>query len=190
MVFPLRAIAATLAFTLAGLLGFLFAPHLWELKAPNAIFYFVLVLNTFFSVRFFDALPPQGRDERVIDGILTALYLALAATIGWLLPFAVVATLLFAAATMKYVLLLPVMDRRDILYRKILIDALGFIMCLAALAATVWSDPFWAAWGVAFFFALANVYLLAVQPMYVDPRTPRSHLPDMKEARRTAPLDR
>lgn len=190
MVFPLRAIAATFAFALAGFLGFLFVPQPWPLKAPNALFYAVLVLNTFFSVRFFDALPPQGRDERTIDGVLAALYVALAATIGWLVGFAVVAVILFAAATLKYVRLLPVMDRRDILARKIAIDGLGLAMCIAGLVATLWWDALWAAWGMAIVFAVANVWLLALRPMYSDPRAPVSRMPDMKEARRTAPLDR
>jgi hypothetical protein len=190
LVFPFRALAATLAFAIAGLLGFVFAPQPWELRAPNTVFYAVLVLNTFYSIRFFDALPPQNRDERVIDAVLAVLYLALAAAIGWPVAFAVVATLLFAAATAKYVLLLPVMDRHDILTRKILIDGLGLLMCLAALAGTLLADPLWSAWGAAIVFALANVYLLRIRPMYADPRQPRSSLPDMKEARRAAPLDR
>jgi hypothetical protein len=181
---PRREIVAAVVFGLAGVAGFLFGPPPWGLKAPHAVFYATLVLNTFFSVRFFDPLPPQDRDERVIDGVLTLLYLALAATIGWLLPFAVVATLLFAAATLKYVLLLPVMDRRDILARKILIDALGLAMCVAMLIGSLLLEPLWTAWTAAIVFALANVYLLAVRPMYADPVAPQK-----SEARRAAPLN-
>jgi hypothetical protein len=162
LVFPFRALAATFGFALAGLLGFLFVPQPWAAKAPNAVFYAVLVLNTFYSVRFFDGLPPQARDERVIDGVLTVLYVGLAATIGTLVPFAAVATLLFAAAVAKYVLLLRVVDRRDILRRKILIDGLGLALCLATLIASLLFDPLWSAWTEALVFAAANVYLLAI----------------------------
>ena len=47
LVFPLRALAATVGFTVVGLLGLLLVPAPWTTKAPNAIFYAVLVLNTF-----------------------------------------------------------------------------------------------------------------------------------------------
>jgi hypothetical protein len=186
LVLPFRALAAAVGFGLAGLLGFLFAPQPWAAKAPNAIFYAVLVLNTFYSVRFFDALPPPDRDERIIDGVLTVLYVALAATIGALVLFATVATLLFLAAVAKYVLLLRVMDRSDILRRKILIDGLGVALCAAALVASLLFDPLWTAWAAALLFAAANVYLLAIRPMYVDWGVPPTPLPETQEARRAA----
>jgi hypothetical protein len=189
LVMPPRAIVAAAAFALAGLAGFLLAPHPWLFKLPHALFYAVLVLNTFFSIRFFDALPPQDRDERAIDAVLTVLYLVLAATIGWLVPFAFVATLLFAAATLKYVLLLPVMERHDILAPKIFIDGLGLAMCVAMLIGSLLFDPLWTAWTAAVAFALANVYLLAIRPMYADPRAALA-LPETTEARQAAPLKR
>jgi hypothetical protein len=180
---PFRAILATLAFAGAGILAFILVPQPWELKAPNAFFYSVLVLNTFFSIRFFDALPPKNRDERVIDTVLTVLYLGLAAAIGSLVPFAILAMLLFLAATAKYVFLLPVMpDRRDLLMRKISIDALGLAMCVVALLVALLADPLWSAWAMAVVFAAANVYLLAISPMYVDRPA------QMQEARQAAPL--
>ena len=187
LVFPVRALAAAFGFTLVGLLGFLFVPAPWAAKLPNAIFYAALVLNTFYSVRFFDALPPQDRDERIIDAVLAILYIALAATIGFHVWFAVVSTALFAAAVAKYVLLLRVIDRPDILRRKIVIDGLGLVMCAVTLVATRLFDPLWSAWAEALIFAAANVYLLAVRPMYADPALALSRLAEKKEARRAAP---
>jgi hypothetical protein len=184
--FPIRAVGATALFALAGIAGFFFAPAPWTAKAPNAVFYAVLVLNTFFSVRFFDALPPHPRDERAIDGLLAILYLALAAAIGTPLVFALISTLLFAAAVAKYVLLMPIMTRQDILRRKIRIDALGLVLCAATLAGTLVSDPLWSAWAAAALFALANVYLLAISPMYADPLA-SDWADKKKEARRAAP---
>jgi hypothetical protein len=186
LVFPFRALAAALGFAVVGLLGFLFVPQPWAAKAPNAVFYAVLVLNTFYSVRFFDALPPQDRDERIIDGALSLLYVALAATIGASLLFAAVGALLFVAAVAKYVLLLRVMDRHDILRRKILIDGLGLALCLATLIGGALFDPLWSAWAQAVVFAAANVYLLAVRPMYSDPTLTLTPLPETQEARRAA----
>jgi hypothetical protein len=167
-----RAVGATAAFALAGVAGLVLAPQPWAIKAPHAVFYAVLVLNTYFSIRFFESLQPKERDERAIDSTLVVLYLALAASMGAPLAFALVAVLLFAAATAKYVLLLPVMDRRDILIRKILIDGLGLALCLAMLLGTLLADPWWTAWAAAIIFAVANLYLLAIRPMYADPRQP------------------
>ena len=187
LVFPFRALAAAFGFSVVGLLGFLLVPAPWAAKAPNAVFYAVLVLNTFYSVRFFDALPPPDRDERIIDGILTVLYLALAGTIGLTVLFATVSTLLFIAAVAKYVLLLRVMARPDILRRKILIDGLGLVLCVATLIAALVFDPLWSAWAQALIFSAANLYLLAIRPMYVDPAIAVSRLAQTKEARRAAP---
>jgi hypothetical protein len=187
LAFPFRALAAASGFALAGILGFLLVPAPWAAKAPNAIFYAVLVLNTLYSVRFFEALPPQDRDERVIDAILTLLYVALAATIGLPVLFAAVSSALFVAAVGKYVLLLRVMDRRDILIRKIAIDGAGVALCAATLIGTLWFNPLWSAWAQALIFAAANVYLLAVRPMYADPAMAVSAFAQTKEARRAAP---
>jgi hypothetical protein len=167
--FPHRAVLATVVFSLAGLGGLLFAPSQWPAKAPNALFYAVLVFNTFFSVRFFDSLPPRDRDERLIDAVLTILYVALGAAIGSLAVFAALSTLLFAAAVAKYALLQPVMPgRRGLLRRKMRIDAVGGLLCVLSLAGSLLGAPLPSAWLQAVLFAAANVYLLAIDPMYVD----------------------
>jgi hypothetical protein len=161
-----RAAAATALFTLAGLLGTLLSPHPWPARLPNVLFYAVLVANTFFSIRFFAALPPADRDERLIDGLLVIAYCGLAAVIGAWTAFAIVSTLLFALAIAKYALLFGVVQRRNILRTKIAIDAAGLALCGATAVAAVVASPFWAAWIQAGVFAAANVYLLLVRPMY------------------------
>ena len=108
---PMRAVIATAVFGVAGLAGLLFAPAPWTLRFPNAVFYAVLVLNTFFSVRYFDAQPPQERDERVIDSILAVNYLALAAAIGSPAWFAVLSGLLFALGIVKYLRLVLILHQ-------------------------------------------------------------------------------
>jgi hypothetical protein len=47
-------------------------------------------------------------------------------------------------------------------------------------------EPTWSAWAAAIVFALANVYLLAVRPMYADLRATAD--PKASEARQAAPL--
>jgi len=161
-----RAAAATALFTFAGLLGTLLSPHPWPARLPNLLFYAVLVANTFFSIRFFAALPPADRDERLIDGLLVVAYCGLAAAIGAWTVFALVSTLLFALAIAKYARLFGIVQRPDILRTKIAIDATGLALCGATAVAAVLASPFWAAWLQAGVFAVANVYLLLVRPMY------------------------
>jgi hypothetical protein len=182
-VLPTRAVVAALAFAAAGVVGVLLSPQPWPAKSANAVFYAVLVFNTFFSIRFFDALPPRDRDERVIDGILAVSYLALAASIGAPLWFALLSTALFTAAVAKYALLFGVIDRTALLRRKIRIDGLGLVLCAATAIGSVW-NPAASAWVQAVVFAVANVYFLAIDPMYAD--IPDASAPK-KEARQAAP---
>jgi hypothetical protein len=165
-----RAIVATVVFTIALIAAFLLVPQPWAARLPNAVFYAVLVLNTFYSVRYFDAQPPQDRDERVIDTLLAVDYLALAAAIGAPLWFALLSALLFALSIGKYVLLLPVLDHPQPLHRKIRINSLGLAVCLATALGVWLVDPLRSAWAQAILFAAANVYLLWINPLYADRR--------------------
>lgn len=160
-----REIVATTIFALAGVAGTLSSGHPWSARLPTALFYAVLVFNTYFSIRFFSRLPPAGRDEAVIDGVLVILYVVLAFSIGSILAFSFVSTLLFAVAVLKYYLLLGVVDRRGIL-RKMAIDGLGVLLCAVAFAGSWLGYPLPSAWLQALLFGLANIYLLAVRPMY------------------------
>ena len=161
-----RETAAATLFSVAGIIGTLISAHAWSARLPTALFYAVLVVNTYFSIRFFSLPPPGRRDQTVIDGVLLALYVILAFSIGSILVFSLVSTLLFAAAVLKYALLLGVMDRREILTRKIAIDGLGLLLCAAAFAGSYLGYPLASAWLQALLFGLANIYLLAVRPMY------------------------
>ncbi len=164
-----REIGATVLFALAGLVGLVISPAPWAARLPNALFYAVLVVNTYYSVRFFDSLPPADRDERVVDGALAVVYVLLSLAIGSHAWFALASTLLFAIAIVKYALLTRVMDRRDILNRKMAIDATGLVLCAATLAGTFAGYSLASAWVQAIVFILANVYLLAIRPMYALP---------------------
>ncbi len=158
--------AATLLFVVAGIAGLWLAPGPLTVTAATALFYAVLLVNTYFSIRFFNGLPPEGRDERVVDGALVAIYVALGLTIGRALPFAFLTLMLFAVAIAKYQLMKPMGVRRDILDGKIAIDACGLLLCTLATAGVWLGYPEPSVWAQAIVFALANVYLLAIKPMY------------------------
>ena len=161
-----RESTATLIFSIAGLIGAWISDADWSVRLPTAMFYAVLVLNTFYSVRFFSLLPPLNRDERVIDGVLAIIYIVLAFSIGSVVLFSFVSMMLFAAATTKYILLLGIVERTDILRRKIAIDTLGLALCTATFAGAILGYPLASAWLQAGIFVVANVYLLAIRPMY------------------------
>jgi hypothetical protein len=157
---------ATIAFSLAGVASLLFLTPVSAVLLPQVIFYGVLVLNTFFSVRFFSRIAPENLSQIEIDTVLVVLYFALAASLGRPVSFAFFALCLFIAASSKYPLLLLVIPQTDILKRKILIDLLGTATCAAILGATILGYALEAAWAAAILFTLANVYLLAIKPMY------------------------
>jgi hypothetical protein len=161
-----REILATGLFGAAGIGGLLLSEADWAARAPTALFYAVLVINTWFSVRFFSRLPPIDRDESAIDGLLTVLYIALALAIGRNVPFIAIATVLFFAATAKYALLLRIMDLPLTLRRKMAIDSLGGLLCLVALTGALLGNEIESTWALALVFLAANVFLLLVQPMY------------------------
>jgi hypothetical protein len=162
---PREALAAA-ALALAGIAGLLLSHQPWPMRIANAVFYATLVVNTYLSLRFFARLEPIDRDERAIDAALAILYLLLAAAIGAAVPFAAVSTALFAASLLKYGLLLRIVTRRDALTRKLAINTLGLVLCAAALAVAAAGYPMAAAWLQATLFVVANIYLLAVRPMY------------------------
>ncbi len=161
-----REVVATILFTAAGIVGLVLSPADWPTVLPGAIFYAVLVVNTWFSIRFFSNLPPIERDESVIDGILTVLYIALAFALGRTLQFISIATLLFAFAVPKYALLLRLIDFPLTLKRKMVFDTLGTLLCVAALIGMLVGFPMESLWALAIIFALANLILLTVWPMY------------------------
>jgi hypothetical protein len=163
-----KEVQATMLFAAAGLAGLIIAPRDWPAVAATGLFYVALLINTYYSICFFGLLPPKDRDERVIDGALVVTYLALGLSIGRIVLFTSATTALFVIAIAKYVLLVPIVARRDILRRKIAIDGLGLLLCGLSFAGALAGHPLESAWLQAILFGVANVYLLLVRPMYVD----------------------
>ena len=161
-----KADSATLAFACAGLAGWLTAGP-WVSDLPLAVFYSVLLVNTRCSIAFFSGIiPRRARGQGSIDFVLMLLYFALAFSLHRPVAFATITCLLFVLATLKYIALLGVVPYRVTLVRKIRIDLCGAALGGAATAGMMLHRIGDSAWGLAFAFALANVYLLAVEPMY------------------------
>ena len=160
-------IGATAAFVAAGVVGLLIAPGDLPSTAANALFYAVLLLNTYLSIRFFRVQRPYKRDERIVDAVLAVSYLALGASIGRVTVFLAVSVVLFIAAVAKYVRLTGILELPHLASRKIFLNILGSVLCAGSLAIAVGGYPVIAAWIHAAIFTLANVYLLLIKPMYV-----------------------
>lgn len=161
-----KALLVSLFFTLVGVVGYVYlAPHTREL-VPHIIFYGVLVVNTFFSVRLYSQIQPLTLSQLVIDGILVITYVAVGLSLGRVMEFAIAALVLFAVAPLKYALMLGHIPHAALLRRKVRIDLCGTASCLVLLIATMFGYTLVAAWLFALGFAGANIYLLIIRPMY------------------------
>jgi hypothetical protein len=98
--------------------------------------------------------------------MLAFVYFFLAASFGNPPQFALCATVLFLIAAGKYTLMLYDIPHPHLLRRKIRIDLLGALLCAGVLAAMNLGWILYAGWALAVFFALANIYILGVRPLY------------------------
>ncbi len=161
-----RAWLATIVFAIAGACGGLFlAPGSPEL-VPHALFFCILLVNTFFSIRFYAEIQPRVFSQSLVDTVLAITYVGLGLSIGHPVAFAVAALALFVAAPPKYALMIAHIPHTALLKRKVLIDLVGTVSSAALLIGTLVGYSLIAAWLFAVGFALANVYLLCIQPMY------------------------
>jgi len=162
-----RAMGATIVFSLAGICGLVFFMEDIYASLPLAIFYATITVNTFFSIRLFSNLIPAGNiSQKVIDAVLFVSYLALAFSFNSPIIFASIVTLLFIAATLKYALLLKIINHPKLLKRKIAIDSLGVVMGALSMLAIAMGYTAVGAWFLATVFLAANIFLLFIRPMY------------------------
>ena len=161
-----KSIFATSAFSLAGIVSLLFYSVVSPFLLPHFIIYALLVLNTYFSIRFWSALQPKDSRQLLIDSVLVVTYLALAFSMGEPTYFSFTAFALFALATVKYVLMRGRTSYEAVVERKTGIDALGALACAALTLGLFLGYALEATWLFAIGFTLANVYLLLIKPMY------------------------
>ena len=164
-----KATLAALCFGACGALSAIFWTTDWHAALLPLVFYAILVLNTFFSVRVFSAIIPKDNIvQNVIDiGIVVPLYFILAFQFQNPLGFVATATALFAILVIKYSLLLNILPtHRRLLRKKIFVNTLGLLLLgasslMVALGHTLFTPFFYT-----IIFALANIYLLTINPLY------------------------
>ncbi len=160
-----RSLLACGIFAIAGALGWYFTSD-GERSFPLVGYYAILVVNTFFSIKTFAAITPQNTTQDLADIVLVLIYIALAFSFSSVLLFSASSTMLFLVAIGKYVHLMMLITYRNFLRRKIRLNALGASLSLCALALALSGQPAEAAWLLFGLFAVANIYLLAINPMY------------------------
>ena len=133
---------------------------------PIVIFYILLIVNTFFSVKLFDQIIPNLLSQKLIDTILVLLYAALAFTLGNAPLFTLVLACFFLVSSQKYVSLLGVVHQPTLLKRKICANILGALLGLIVLALILYGFTSYALWGLVAVFALANIYFFFISPLY------------------------
>lgn len=140
----------------------------WTKSLPLVIFYAVLLINTYFSVRSFASITPkENLGQQLIDATLVVCMLLMVVNFNSIINFTILATLLFIVATLKYIFLTQLAGYSKLLYMKIRIDALGILFCFLAVIGTLLGygrdvSVIWSA-----VFVLANVYVLWWKPHYL-----------------------
>lgn len=161
---PFLPLLVCALFSLFALAGVLFG------EAPRTsllLYYCLLLLNTFFSVRVFSSITPPNALQAVFDAILVLIYAGLAFSFASVVNFTAISAGLFLISALKYVHLKRIVSSyQTLLQRKIRINGLGVLLSLGALAfaLTGYSDA--AGWLLCGVFALANFYVLFLKPMY------------------------
>jgi hypothetical protein len=160
-----KALSACLFFAAVGAFAWLRDPDS-AVSIPLFIYFTVLLINTFFSIRAFSAITPQNTVQTLFDMVLAGIYCALAFSFGSALLFSGISTGLFLVAIGKYLHLSRLIAMPEFLARKIKINALGALLSFSALSVAAFGYADIAAWTLGTVFSLANVYLLVLNPMY------------------------
>ncbi len=162
-----KTMAVTAFLALVGIVSVAVTNINWYISLPLVLFYGMIVLNTYFSMRLFTHIAPSQKAlHHIVDGLLVALFVLLALTFARPILFAFVVTVLFALAAIKYTLMLNDIPHPRLLKRKIVIDLLGKLMGLITLGGMLAGYTLISSWFLAITFTVANISLLFVWPMY------------------------
>ena len=137
---------------------------------PLTIFYIVISINTFFSVRCFShVIPCKNRLQKLIDTILFFCYVLMAVSVDKSLEFVFWTAVLFSVAVLKYVSLLSLVKYLGLLKYKIIIDGLGTVSCVLAMGGIIFGYEIISIWIWTALFVLANIFIFFVKPLYKIP---------------------
>jgi hypothetical protein len=161
-----RAFAAVALFFFVWLAGWVVFVEDARRALPLGIFYLVLLINTYFSIRWFAGIVPPRKLFFAIDAVISLLYLGLALSMNSPLAFMILALSIFAVAEVKYFVALTGRSNVVALKRKIIIDALGVGLCGGGALGVILGYRQVTDVAVVAIFVAANFYLLVLRPMY------------------------
>jgi len=141
-------------------------PPPWRAAWPLAVFHLFLLVNTFYSIRTFATLIPSSAGQWAFDIALGVCIALGPLAFDHPMDYTILMLALFILATYKYILAIPLAGFSKLLFRKIVIDMLGVAGTFAVLVA-MWQGFVFPATvvGVAA-FAVVNVYILWLNPLY------------------------
>ena len=158
----IKATIATISFLTIGIVNFLFTslgPEKIGNALPIFICYVILIWNTFYSIRCYSTIIPDGRKEQYfLDTILVILYFVLAMSFSNIILFIFISCLFFSISVMKYVLLLNITNHNRLFKRKSYMNGLGTIICLLAFGAILMDYQSITLWLLVAIYFTASIY--------------------------------
>ena len=166
-----RAALATAVFAIAGIAGSFAAVDTWRAAWPCILFYAMILWNDYHSIAYFSTVISSKKvSQVVIDAALVILNIALAGFFREPKIFSAIGALFFAVATLKYANELSMIDKPELLYRKIVVDIAGTIGFAFLLLANLFGQGNIAMPVEAVLFSIATIYLILINPLYQPPQ--------------------
>ncbi|OGF61135.1 hypothetical protein A2662_03205 [Candidatus Giovannonibacteria bacterium RIFCSPHIGHO2_01_FULL_45_33] len=163
-----KAAYATMLFVTFATIFYFFRLDSLTQSAPLFLFYFVLIINTYFSIRLFSSITPHViMSQHAIDVFLVIIMSVLAYYLNNPTKFIVWVLFLFIFATIKYAILLGKIPHLLLLRKKILVDLSGAAASAITLYFTLTSNVMASVWIYTVCFIIANIYLTLVNPLYM-----------------------
>ena len=147
--------------------------HDWNSILAPLVYYVVLLISTYFSVRCFDALtPPQSPVQDVLDVVLVLFYFVLATLFTAPAILLFVTAAFFSVTTLKYILLmsektLPHFKQIDY---KAAINGCGTISALLCYWIALQGNVVLGMWLWVAIFCSANFFIFFIKPLYRIPQ--------------------
>jgi hypothetical protein len=164
-----RAAISVLMFVVFGVLGIIISIPTLATEWPYILFYALLLWNDYFSIKHFSKIiSPRRISQITVDSLLVILHLAAALFFGLPWSFALVMTILFITAILKYSWELSAVKNSRALFRKIKIDSLGAFISAGALVGISFGYPWRSIIVWTLIFAGASVYVILINPLYKD----------------------
>ncbi|MFA6459416.1 MAG: hypothetical protein WCV79_03420 [Candidatus Paceibacterota bacterium] len=133
---------------------------------PFILFYVMLLLHTYYSIRNFSEIPYEDVKTLFVDGVLVCFYVIMVLCMGDPVFFCILLSTFFVLAALKYVILLGHTEYVSSLKRKIIIDAMGAILGLVTLFVMYAGYVTVGWWFLVSVYLIATVYCFLISPLY------------------------